>query len=158
MALESLEAAAAGTAGMSDTPPSEDASPCVVIILASDVKLWAVEPACVASEHRSSATPLAAAAGVLKDLPARDPPLVMLLVSLAAAPRLPVLLMWLIEPVGGREMSAGPLLGPTLSDAAPASVPMLLVESPVLSSRSVELWLRRLLSLPLLLPACPAAA
>lgn len=128
MALESLEAAAAaGTAGMSDTPPSEDASPCVVIMLASDVKLWAVEPACVAKEHRSSAGPLAAAA-VPRGRTGRDPPLVMLLVSFAAAPRLPVLLMWLIEPVGGREMSAGPLLGPTLSDAAPASVPMLLVE------------------------------
>jgi hypothetical protein len=129
MALESLEAAAAaGTAGMSDTPPSEEASPCVVIMLASDVKLWAVEPACVANEHRSSAGPLAAAAAAPRGRPDADPPLVMLLVSFAAAPRLPVLLMWLIEPVGGREMSAGPLLGPTLSDAAPVSVPMLLVE------------------------------
>lgn len=115
---------------MSDAPPSEDASPCVVIMLAREVKLWAAEPACVAIEQRSSGGALpAAAAGVMPEKrPGIELPLAILLVSFAAAPRLPVLLIWLIEPVGGLDMSAGALLGPAVSDAAPGSVSMLLME------------------------------
>lgn len=104
----------AGPAGMSEPQPSEEASPCppVVTMLAREVKLWAVEPAWVATEHRSSGcvpSPSGPAcccwcccAGVV--LECRPPgwellPLATLLASFVAATKLPALLMWLMEPV-----------------------------------------------------------
>jgi hypothetical protein len=90
-------------------------------------------------------------------------PLATLLASLfVAAPKLPALLTWLMEPVWGRdEVLAAAAAVP--SAAAPASVPMLLVVCRALSSRSPLLVLgsecRSLLTALLLLaPAwwlCP---
>lgn len=96
----SLAAAVAGPAGIRDTPPSDEASPWpVVIILDSDVKLCAAEPACVAIEQRSSAG-VAMPPACAPVLTCRaELPLAMLLASLVTAPRLPALLMWLMEPV-----------------------------------------------------------
>ena len=112
----SLDAAGAGAgpAGIKLPQPSEDTSPCpVVTILAREVKLCAVEPACVASEHISSGcvlnpnpnpTPSPAccccAGFVLECRPGRELlPLATLLASFVAAAKLPALLIWLMEPV-----------------------------------------------------------
>jgi hypothetical protein len=106
----SLDAAGAGAgpAGIKLPQPSEETSPCpVVTILARDVKLCAVDPACVASEHMSSGCVLSpnpnpkpspacccCAGLVLECRPCRELlPLATLLASLVAAARLPALLM-----------------------------------------------------------------